>query len=69
MNDEAILSAMSSSEKRKLEVSIRKLHHNCGQPPKGAKENVLAAARLLRCSACEKAEPPGVKPVSASHEQ
>ena len=35
---------------------------------KGAKENVLAAARLLRCSACEEAKPPGVKPVSATHE-
>ena len=35
---------------------------------KGAKENVLAASRLLRCSACEEAEPLGVKPVSASHE-
>ena len=34
---------------------------------KGAKENV-AAARLLRCSACEEAEAPSVKPVSASHE-
>ena len=76
--DEAILSAMPSSERRKLELSIRKLHHNCGHPPnhllvrmlrwKGAKENVLAAARLLRCSACEEAKPPGVKPVSASHE-
>ena len=76
--DEAILSAMPSSERRKLELSIRKLLHNCGHPPnhvlarmlrwRGAKENVLAAARLLRCSACEEAKPPGVKPVSASHE-
>ena len=29
---------------------------------------MLAAARLLRYSACEEAKPPGVKPVSASHE-
>ena len=60
--DEAILSAMPSSERRKLELSIRKLHHNCGHLPnhvlvrmlrwKGAKENVQAAARLQRCSAC-----------------
>ena len=76
--DEAILSAMPSSERRKLELSIRKLHHNCGHPPipvlvrmlrwKGAKENVLAAARLLRCGACKEAKPPGAQPVSASHE-
>ena len=68
---------MPASERRKHELSIRKLHHNCGHSPnhvlvrmlrwKGAKENV-AAARLLRCSACEEAEAPSVKPVSASHE-
>ena len=29
---------------------------------------MLAAARLLRCSACEEAKPPGAKPVSASRE-
>ena len=56
----------------KLELSIRKLHHH--YPPnhvlvrmyrwKGAKENVLAAARLLRCHDCEI----GAKPESASHE-
>ena len=34
----------------------------------GAKENVLAATRILRCSACEEAKPPGVEAVSASHE-
>ena len=61
--DEAILSATPSSERRKLELSIRKLHHNCGHPSihvlvrmlrwKGAKENVLAAAILLRCSASQ----------------
>ena len=31
--DDAILSAMPSSERRKPELSIRKLHHNCGHPP------------------------------------
>ena len=66
--DEAILSAMLSSERRKLELSIRKLHHNCGRPPthvlvrmlrwNGTTENVLAAARVLRCSACAEAKPP-----------
>ena len=69
--DEAILSALPASERRKFELSTRKLHHNCGHPPnhvlvrmlrwKGAKDNVLAAARLLRCSACEEGKPPGVK--------
>ena len=34
----------------------------------GAKDNLLAAARLLRASACEEDEPLGVKPVSAYHE-
>ena len=29
---------------------------------------MLAAARLLRCSACEEAKPLGVKPVSAYNE-
>ena len=76
--DEAILSAMPASERRKLELSIRKLHHTCGHPPnhvlvrtlrwKGAEESVLSAARLFRCSACKRAEPAGVKSVSASHE-
>ena len=32
---------------------------------KSAKESVLAAARSLRCSACEEAKPPGAKPVWA----
>ena len=77
-HDEAILSALPASERRSLELLIRKLHQNYGHPPndvlvrmlrwKGAKENVLAAARLLRCSAWEEAKPPGAKPVSASHE-
>ena len=53
-HDDAILSALPASERRTLELLIRKLHHNCGHPPnhvlvrmlrwKGAKENVLAAA-------------------------
>ena len=69
---------MPSSERRKLELSKRKLHHNCGHPPnhvlvrmfrwKGATGNVLAAARILRYSAFEEAKPPGVQPVSASDE-
>ena len=77
-HDEAILSALSDSERRTLELLVRKLHHNCGHPTnhvlvrmlrwKGAKENVWAAARLLRCSACEEAKPPGAEPVPASHE-
>ena len=76
--DETILSALSISERRKLELAVRKLHHNCGHPPnhvlvrmlrwKGAKEDVLAAARSLQCSACEEAKPRGAKPVAASHE-
>ena len=33
----------------------------------GAKENVVATARLVRCSFWEEAKPPGAKPVSASH--
>ena len=77
-HDEATLSTLPASERRTLELLIRKLHHNCGHPPnhvlvrmlrwKDAKENVLAAARLLRCSACEEAKPSGAKPVSTSHE-
>ena len=35
---------------------------------KGAKESVLAAARLLRCSACEEVKSTSAEPVSASHE-
>ena len=76
--DEATLSALPISERRNLELAVRKLHHNCGHPPnhvlvrmlrwKGAKEDVLAAARSLQCSACEDAKPPGAKPVAASHE-
>ena len=76
--DEEIMSALSASERRKPELSIRKAHHNCGHPPdhvllrmlrwNGAKDNLLAAARLLRASACEEDEPLGVKPVSAYHE-
>ena len=76
--DEAVLTALPASERRKLELSIRKRHYNCGHFPnhvlvrmlrwKGAKKDVLAAARLLRCSACEEAKPGGAKLVSASHE-
>ena len=76
--DETTLSTLPISERRKLEFSVRKLHHNCGHPPnhvlvrmlrwKGAKEDVLVAARSLRCSACEEAKSTGAKPVSASHE-
>ena len=76
--DEAILSALSASQRRKFELSTLELHHNCDHPPshvlvrvlrwKGAKENALAAARLLRCSACEEAQSPVAKPVSVSHE-
>ena len=52
--DDAILSAPPASDRRKLESSIRTLHHNSGHPRhvfvrmlrwKGAKESVLAAAR------------------------
>ena len=78
-HDEATLYALSASERRTLELLIRKLHHNCGHPPnhvlvrmlrwKGAKENVLTAARSLRRSANEEAKSPGAKPVSASHEK
>ena len=54
-HDVATLSTLSASERRTLELLIRKLHHNCGHPSnhafvrllrwKGAKETVLAAAR------------------------
>ena len=76
--DEELLSTLSVCEIRKLELSVKKLHHNRGHSPnhvlvrmlcwKGAKDRVLASARRLRCSACEEAKPPGAKPVSAVHE-
>ena len=37
--DEPILSALPASERRKLELSIRKLHPNCGFPPSRACAN------------------------------
>ena len=77
-HDEAILSASPASETRTLELLIRKLHQNCAHPPnrvlvrmlrwKGANESVLAAGRVLNCSACEEAKPSVAKPVSAFHE-
>ena len=31
--DEEFLSTSSASERRKLELSVQKLHHDCGHPP------------------------------------
>ena len=76
--DQDLLSTVSAIERRKLELSVRKLHHNCGHPPshvlvrtlrwKGDKAHVFASARQLRRSACDEAKPPCAKPVSAFQE-
>ena len=68
---------MPSNERRKLELSIRKLHHNRGHvilPITCSCECCDGKVPRRTCwlppdySSCEEAKPPGVKPVSATHE-
>ena len=75
--DEAILSAMPSSERRKLELSIRSFITTASS----SQSRVCANVAMERCQGervgcrqitplqcLRRGKPPGVKPVSASHE-
>ena len=77
--DEEFLSTSSASERRKLGLSVRKLHHDCGHPPDTMFwcECYVAEVPKITCwhqpdsfvaNAWDEAEPPGAKPVSAAHE-
>ena len=67
--DEAILSALPASERRKLELSMRKLHRACANVAMESFQGERAGCRQITPLQClRRGHTPRAKPVSASHE-